>query len=237
MSRWRSGLASGSRALTEGETALGRSIFADLVDFDRIRIIRRSWGAPAIVFGSTITFPPSTGAPEDFAAEGLQERAWLVHELTHVWQFQTNALATLWSWAGVVLSGGYGRGLPGYRYALPLKEWETYNLEQQASLVEHADLLSLTGSCVRAPAGRRSAITGRAFLSGSNPSPSHAPRGPLPLPRGERGIISGSGPGSRRGSRRSRGRPSCRASRPPRTSPGGGRAGTSNPPGPRAARS
>ena len=47
--------------------------------------------------------------------------------------------------------------------------------------------------------------------------------------------FSASEPAWRRGSRRSRVRPSCRASRPRRISPRAGTAGISNPPGPRAA--
>ena len=53
--------------------------------------------------------------------------------------------------------------------------------------------------------------------------------------RRRRQRFTASEPAWRRGSRRSRGRPSCRASRPRRISPAAGTAGISNPPGPRAA--
>ena len=79
-------------------------------------------------------------APPDFAAAPRHLRAWLVHELTHVWQFATAPAMTLRSWAGVVVSGGYGPGLPGYAYAHPI-EWAALNLEQQARAVEHAFLI------------------------------------------------------------------------------------------------
>lgn len=63
-----------------------------------------------------------------------------MHELVHVRQFATAPGATLLSWARVLLTGGYGPGLPGYRYPWPPPAWEVLNLEQQASLVEHAYL-------------------------------------------------------------------------------------------------
>ena len=78
--------------------------------------------------------------PADFAAAPLRTQARLVHELVHVWQFQTAPLATLASWAQVAARGGYGPGLPGYRYPWPPPPWARLNLEQQASLVEHAFL-------------------------------------------------------------------------------------------------
>ena len=129
-----------SRPLTPGEIELARRVFGEAIDYRGVRISVRRWGRWAITFGSRISFPP-TGAPADFAREGTHAQAWLIHELTHVWQFQTTPLRTLLSWAKVVLTGGYGPGTPGYRYALPLKPWRKLNLEQQASAVEHAFLL------------------------------------------------------------------------------------------------
>ena len=153
MSRWRSGDGPKLRPLTAGEVALGISLFGEAIAYDRVRISVRTWGLPAIVFGSRITFPPSTGAPTDFTAEAPTDRAWLVHELTHVWQFQNRAAKAIASWIATGLCGGYGPGLPGYRYDLPLRSWGTYNLEQQASIVEHAYMLSETGACPRGPVG------------------------------------------------------------------------------------
>lgn len=142
-----------SRPLTEGEVALARSVFGDAIDYERVRISTRGWGRPAIAFGSHITFPPAHPAPPDFARAPLRLRAWLVHELTHVFQFQTAPLRTLASWAVTVLCGGYGPGLPGYRYHMPLKRWGAHNLEQQATIVEHAYLLREAGACAAAPRG------------------------------------------------------------------------------------
>ena len=142
-----------SRPLTEGEKRLGRSVFGEAIDYDRVRISDRRWGWAAICFGSHITFPPAAPAPRDFAWAGPRLQAWLIHELTHVWQFQTRPVWTVLSWFRVLVTGGYGRGSPGYRYAAPLKAWSGYNLEQQASMIEHAFLLRETGTCPDAAAG------------------------------------------------------------------------------------
>ena len=84
-------------------------------------------------------------APTDFTDAPLHLRAWLVHELTHVWQFAMAPAGTLKSWAKVGATGGYGPGLPGYRYAHPF-DWAALNLEQQARVIEHAYMLREGGT-------------------------------------------------------------------------------------------
>lgn len=141
-----------TRRLTAAEVELGRGVFGEAIAWARVRISVRRWGPWAVTVGSRITFPP-TGAPADFAGADVAAQAWLVHELTHVWQFQNAPLRTLASWVGVLASGGYGRDLSGYRYALPLMPWEELNLEQQASAIEHAFLLRRGVRTAGMPAG------------------------------------------------------------------------------------
>ena len=123
------------RKLTAGERRLATVVFGDSIRLDRVRIGRAAVGPFAITLGPRILFPGSP--PQDFAAASPDQRAWFVHELTHVWQFQTAPGRTLASWARTVATGGYGPGLPGYAYRHPF-EWAALNLEQQASAVEHA---------------------------------------------------------------------------------------------------
>ena len=101
-----------------------------------------------MTLGPVILMPAD--APDDFAPAALPLQAWLVHELVHVWQFTTAPARTLRSWAGVVASGGYGPGLPGYTYVHPF-DWGALNLEQQARVVEHAFLIR-EGAAVEAAA-------------------------------------------------------------------------------------
>ena len=141
------------RPLTSGERALARGVFGEALGLERIRIGRAPFGPFAVTLGRHILFPGRP--PADFAAEPLDRRAWLIHELTHAWQFQTAARWTLASWAKTLATGGYGPGLPGYGYAHPF-EWASLNLEQQARVVEHAYLLREEGdsSALEAYAGR-----------------------------------------------------------------------------------
>lgn len=137
-----------SRPLTPGEAALGRSIFGEAIDYGRVRIARSPWRRTAFVLGSRMHFPH---LPADFALEGLGLRALFVHELAHVQQFQSSWRRTALSWLSILLSGGYGRDMRGYRYAAPLPPWAACNIEQQASMVEHAFVLRETGACAAAP--------------------------------------------------------------------------------------
>ena len=119
-----------------------------------MRIAGGGFGPFAVTLGSTVNMPRAAAAA-DFSRERPLTQAFFIHELTHVWQFQTRPLATLASWAKVALAGGYGPGLPGYRYDLPLAPWERLNLEQQASVVEHAFLLQGGHRSRATPAGAR----------------------------------------------------------------------------------
>ena len=120
------------RRLSADEEALAFSVFGDAIAYGRVRLTYWPMGF-GMVLGSLILLPP--GVPADVALAGSRMRAWLLHELTHVWQFQTRPWWTVRSWAGVVVSGGYGPGLPGYR--LPARwDWAGLNLEQQARAVE-----------------------------------------------------------------------------------------------------
>ena len=126
------------RRLSPGEVALAAEVFGEALNPKKVRVVT---GAPtggfAFVIGRLMVFPTPTS---DFAAEDVLTQSWFVHELTHVLQFQTRPFWTLMSWAKVAVSGGYGVGLPAYRYSIPF-DWKTLNLEQQARVVEHGWLL------------------------------------------------------------------------------------------------
>ena len=126
------------RPLTAGERALALSVFGEALDLDRVQLHAHGLGGFAVTLGRRVLFPDAP--PADLSAAPVRAQAWLVHELVHVWQFQTAPGRTLLSWARTAAAGGYRRGLPGSRYPWPPPPWEALNLEQQASLVEHAFL-------------------------------------------------------------------------------------------------
>ena len=80
-----------SRPLPPAETKLARSVFGSGLRYERIRLHGGAWWLPtrniAIAPFGHVYFPANRFCP-DFAQRPLIERAWLVHELTHVWQHQ-----------------------------------------------------------------------------------------------------------------------------------------------------
>jgi hypothetical protein len=119
------------RALSDGEIALGRSVFKDAIPWPRIgvaQIPKLNFGA-MVPLGETIVFS-SWRAAQDFAAALPQEQGWFIHELAHVWQAKT----------GVVLgvSKLVALGSHAYRYqAKAGARLQDYNIEQQAEIARH----------------------------------------------------------------------------------------------------
>ncbi len=81
-----------------------------------------------INFGEAVGWDLTAKTPLSIAVPGYRQRARdiFVHEMTHVWQFQRGMGVKL----GSILAGtgeGYTRG----------KAWMTYDVEEQATIVEH----------------------------------------------------------------------------------------------------
>ena len=143
-----------ARRLTDGEVRLARRVFGPAIALDRVRVHAGGFGRFAVTVGSRLFLPAGLWR-EDFAGAEPVLRALFVHELVHVWQFQTRPLRTLASWARAVVTGGYGPGLPAYRYSLPFGAFAALGLERQASVVEHAFLLGLGRRTPAMPPGAR----------------------------------------------------------------------------------
>jgi hypothetical protein len=127
------------RALTEGEIAIGRIVFADEVDWPRIRIVQ----APALGFGAmvplgrTIVFS-RWRASRDFALADRDDQGWLVHEMMHLWQAAR----------GIFLGGAKLKalGAKAYTYAPCVGvALSVYNIESQAEIARHL-FLARTGA-------------------------------------------------------------------------------------------
>jgi hypothetical protein len=162
------------RRLTTGETALARAVFGDAVALERVRLAYAPWRSMAMTLGSVVLFPSAMGGVRDFSAENLAVRAWFVHEMAHVWQFQNRPLWTLQSWIRVLVAGGYGPRRRGYLYpAEPI--WGRLNLEQQAEVIADAYRLRCAApsgayagdldACLRAAGLPRSGQTGLAIAA------------------------------------------------------------------------
>ena len=114
--------------MTAGEIALGRAAFGDLVPLDRVTFVDGAAGNPiakaafrngngAITLRRTIYFGPAYYLP-DFSVGKAAARGLFVHELTHVWQYET--LGTAWFFAR------YARDYA----ACGCKAWRMYDYEQ-----------------------------------------------------------------------------------------------------------
>jgi hypothetical protein len=125
------------RPLTLNERGLVQSVFKRTIDIDRVRIHNRKWFwfHPARVTMAPdghIWFHPKTDLfCEEFCNRNMTVQALFIHEMTHVWQYQSGIFLAL-------------KRHPFCRYDYSLKPGWTlsrYGLEQQAEIVKHVFLL------------------------------------------------------------------------------------------------
>lgn len=113
------------RALTIGEQQLARSVFGDAIQLEQVRLKTACW----VIKGYAVSpnghiYFHTQDFCADFSVQSLQIRAWLIHELTHVWQVQQGKQV-------------FWRALFNRRYRYRLgKRFEQYGIEQQARMVE-----------------------------------------------------------------------------------------------------
>ncbi|MGL6033464.1 MAG: type IV secretion protein Rhs [Acinetobacter johnsonii] len=116
-----------NRPLTEAEIKLASSIFGNSLNMDSVRIIAHRAVLPhyAISPNGHVYFNIKDWC-ENFADQPIHQQAWLIHELTHVWQIQQGL--------AVVRKALFNRQ---YRYALKQgKQFLSYGIEQQAQMVQ-----------------------------------------------------------------------------------------------------
>ena len=123
------------RSLTQGETALARSVFGEAIDYGRVQLFKGKWwpfhprDAAMALMGNIYFHPEGHVWSDDFAKEPLGRQAFFIHEMTHVWQAQAKGCFYL-----PLMRHPFCR----YAYRLkPGKPFERYGLEQQAEIVTH----------------------------------------------------------------------------------------------------
>ncbi|WP_428264927.1 DUF4157 domain-containing protein [Haliangium sp.] len=138
------------RRLRNEEKAYAKEIFKDSVNYDKVRITRDgplSVGAPRTV-GNTIHIPSSwtgnnmfkkgkKGTIPSLSDPGLKL---LIHEMTHVWQYQQGGAAYIGdsSWSQFKASFSSDRRGGAYKWRRPQKAgkpWHKWNPEEQAAAV------------------------------------------------------------------------------------------------------
>ncbi|CAN7172577.1 hypothetical protein LJR219_000273 [Phenylobacterium sp. LjRoot219] len=134
------------RRLTAAERALGREMFGEGLDVDRVRILAIPVWKRAFVAGPALIVWPAAWLPGDFGAAPLCTQATLVHELTHVWQAQHGVQL-------LIAKLKAGDSAAAYAYQLTAdSDFLGLNIEQQAMVVEHAFLAARGGSAPHPPA-------------------------------------------------------------------------------------
>jgi len=124
------------RALTPAERSLATEVFGPALDAGRVRIFALPAWNRAFVAGPGLVAWPARGARLDFGEAPLGLQAMFVHELAHVWQAQRGIFLP---WAKLAA----GDGAAAYAYDLDAgPSFGALNIEQQASVVEHAFLAS-----------------------------------------------------------------------------------------------
>ena len=115
---------------------MAASVFGTAIDWTRMRFRIGKWYIlqPAWITmspdGNIWLHPNSAAWREDYAAAPLWLRGHIMHELTHVWQYQQGVNLVL-------------RRHPFCRYGytfVPGRAFSDYGLEQQAELVRHTYL-------------------------------------------------------------------------------------------------
>ena len=129
-----------SRALTQGEIEIARSVFGNSIDYGKIRIFNRPYFE---IFGRQNTLVTPNGNiyiadkdfQQDFSKQSLAAQSLFMHEMTHVWQYQNGQTVRWNAIKGLITSGFDYHSL--YQYDLSDKtEFRRLNLEQQAHMVE-----------------------------------------------------------------------------------------------------
>ena len=118
----------------------GKADFADSIDYARVKIYQ---GIPCLPTMQVAVSPngniyfPRNNCPDDFALASESHQIWMIHELTHVWQYQQGFK----TWLGglfLFVSGGYRRRR-AYLYPnlSDIYHFGMLNMEQQADLLAH----------------------------------------------------------------------------------------------------
>lgn len=121
--------SSGGRMLASSEKDILSPIFGASVLYEKVRIVTSSVIAAPTTLGNYIRIPPGYSI----------SNATLVHEMTHIWQFQTRGNSyisdSLVHQTAAIISGGDRNA--AYSYTIvPGQALSNYTAEQQAMIVE-----------------------------------------------------------------------------------------------------
>ena len=121
------------RSLTSAERTLAFPVFGSSLDYDRIRLV------PTSVLEYR-TIANNIMIPQNFSITNAQMAQTLIHELTHVWQYQHNGTSYISISLGRQISASISRGNRNFAYDYQIQSGQSFfNFapEQQAFIVEN----------------------------------------------------------------------------------------------------
>ena len=126
-----------ARLLTPGEQAYAVSIFGNSIDYTRVRVHNTGFTIfqddhTAVTPNGEVYFPAAVYR-NDFSTD-VGNAGWLIHELTHVWQYQHGT--------NVIVQGILHRDYDYGSLTGSNRSFASFHIEQQASIV--ADYFYLT---------------------------------------------------------------------------------------------
>lgn len=132
----------GGRNLNKDEISFLKEVFSDEIEYGDIKIYNRKFfpnfiqnDYTAIAPNGNIYFPKNLDV-HDFSVMDIEDRAWLVHEVGHVYQYQNQGqLIMTWKAVKLWLIDKKIRGLDVYAYEIESgNELDDYNIEQQGDI-------------------------------------------------------------------------------------------------------
>jgi hypothetical protein len=130
------------RSMSTSERNFARSVFQNSINYSQVRVLNdlglgnRPWCSPPVPGFWYYGLHVGPSAYSSLVSSTGRKRL-LIHELTHAWQGQHGVLYVFNSAyhqsVNTILNGG--DVAPVYNYA-PGASWGSYNVEQQASIVE-----------------------------------------------------------------------------------------------------
>lgn len=127
------------RSLTPGEETLAKKMFKNSITYSKVKIHNEKY---------TFVQPSNSGMTpngeiyvdgiykNDYSVESYSLKAFFIHEMAHVWQYQNDVLSPIWSAIWEFFEEGFQYN-DAYKYKLEKgKDLVDYDIEQQASIIE-----------------------------------------------------------------------------------------------------
>lgn len=133
-----------ARALTTGEIRLAREVFGDAIDYAAVKI----HDTPYMPFQPKNSGMTPNGQiymrdcyVDDYSKQPAGTRAFFLHEMVHVWQYQNKVLNPVAAAAKLNLKHKFNYAAAYYFSLDKKKDLTHYGMEQQAAIIEGYYLL------------------------------------------------------------------------------------------------